>query len=430
MGGLLLAWVPQPITGAQVVQQPFFDSIFKFMHDDAQGRNICTGYSHASLGYIPASRNELMNQWMKNEAEWMLMLDWDISFTTEDVYTLLDAADPVEKPIIGGTYVTYMGGDNRLRPCWLALDDDAGPGYHPVNEFTMGGIYELATIGMGFTLIHRNVLEALAEDYKDSDWKWFGHDVINGTHVGEDLTFCTRARAAGFSSWGHGGVLVGHTKAKTLHPTDMANDALSHSVRPPEPVRTHARVLNVGGANKGIPLPSHFAGYEHVLLDIAKGPDVDVVADARHLSDLVMYSRTHMDTYPKLRKPFDAVFCSHTLEHFHSHEVPVVLAGCRTALKDGGTIEIHVPNIEQVYTELAEGSDLDDVAYEVPAGPILYRDIMFGWSKEIEESGQDHYVHKTAFTPARLTKVLEDAGFHNVEVSHDAYFNLAATAVK
>lgn len=419
---IILGWVPQPIAGAQVVQQPFFDSVYRLLQEDARDRQEVTGYTHASCGYIPASRNVLMEKFLESTAEWMLMLDWDVTFTTQDVYTLLDAADPVRRPIIGGTYVTYMGPENLLRPCWLALPQtEDGFGYHPVNEFEVGRIYELATVGMGFTLIHRSVGEAMEKAHADDPWHWFGHDQINESRTGEDLTFCSRARALGFKSFGHGGVLLGHTKACELHPADMHDPTRARAQHPREgaPASERPRVLNVGGGSKSIPIPLHYQGCEHVLLDIAEGPDVDLVMDAKELRE-----------HGELLGQFDAVYCSHNLEHFHGHEVPVVLDGFYNVLKKDGTVEIHVPNMQQVVEDLANGSQLDDIAYESAAGPIMYRDMMFGYSREIEESGNDFYAHKTAFTEARLNKVLEAAGFVDVQTFTDEHFNLAATARK
>ena len=46
------------------------------------------------------------------------------------------------------------------------------------------------------------------------------------------------------------------------------------------------RVLNVGGNNRAIPLPSHSAGFEHVLLDIDPKGSPDIVCDARELMSL------------------------------------------------------------------------------------------------------------------------------------------------
>jgi hypothetical protein len=66
------------------------------------------------------------------------------------------------------------------------------------------------------------------------------------------------------------------------------------------------RVLNVGGNSKSIPLPPHFSGYKHVLLDIDPKSSADIVCDARRLSELE-------------KEEFDAVYCSHNLEHYYRH---------------------------------------------------------------------------------------------------------------
>src|SRR6266567_113293 len=67
------------------------------------------------------------------------------------------------------------------------------------------------------------------------------------------------------------------------------------------------RVLNVGGNNKKIQIPACFAGWEHVLLDIDPKGSPDIVCDARR-----------MLTLPPSQ--FDAVYCSHNLEHYYKHD--------------------------------------------------------------------------------------------------------------
>ena len=44
------------------------------------------------------------------------------------------------------------------------------------------------------------------------------------------------------------------------------------------------KVLNVGGNNKSIALPPHYAGFEHLLLDIDPAGSPDIVCDARELT--------------------------------------------------------------------------------------------------------------------------------------------------
>jgi predicted SAM-dependent methyltransferase len=92
------------------------------------------------------------------------------------------------------------------------------------------------------------------------------------------------------------------------------------------------RVLNVGGNCKAIPLPEHFSGWEHILLDIDRKDDVDIVCDARRLVDLE-------------GNKFDAVYCSHNLEHYYLYDAHKVLAGFHHVLKPNGFAHIRVPDV-------------------------------------------------------------------------------------
>ncbi|MGY8720237.1 MAG: methyltransferase domain-containing protein, partial [Verrucomicrobiia bacterium] len=126
------------------------------------------------------------------------------------------------------------------------------------------------------------------------------------------------------------------------------------------------KVLNVGGNNKSIPLPPYFKDFEHLLLDIDPRGKPDVVADARELDKLEA-------------KQFDAIYCSHNLEHYYRHDVMKVLKGFHHVLKDQGFAEIRVPDIHAVMTTLVdEEKDIDDVLYDSPAGPITIRDVVYG----------------------------------------------------
>ncbi len=159
------------------------------------------------------------------------------------------------------------------------------------------------------------------------------------------------------------------------------------------------RVLNVGGNSKEIPLPAHYDGWEQLLLDIDPSMGPDIVCDARRLETLEAGI-------------VDAVYCSHNLEHYHHHEVTRVLAGFRHVLKADGFCEILVPDLLEVMRlTVSRGLDLDDVLYQSPAGPIMVRDVLYGWGVEIERSGNDFFAHKTGFSQPSLVKVLLGAGF-------------------
>ncbi len=159
------------------------------------------------------------------------------------------------------------------------------------------------------------------------------------------------------------------------------------------------RVLNVGGGSKATPLPPQYRDFEHVLLDIDPVGNPDLVCDARELASLEPGQ-------------FDAVYCSHNLEHYHRHEVPKVLAGFRHVLKPGGFAHIRVPDIPAVMRVVQDrGLDLEDTLYTSPSGPITVLDVIYGYGRQIEASGVGFYAHKTGFSNKTLIRVLKDAGF-------------------
>ncbi|WP_085317552.1 class I SAM-dependent methyltransferase [Derxia lacustris] len=162
------------------------------------------------------------------------------------------------------------------------------------------------------------------------------------------------------------------------------------------------KVLNVGGNSKAIPLPGQYAGYEHLLLDIDPTGQPDICCDARKLTTLDAGQ-------------FDAVYCSHNLEHYYRHDVPKVLAGFLHVLKDGGVAQIHVPDVQAVMrTVIEQGLDIDDVLYQSQLGPILVSDVIYGYGVQIERSGQDFFAHKTGFTQKSLLAALQAAGFGKI----------------
>lgn len=159
------------------------------------------------------------------------------------------------------------------------------------------------------------------------------------------------------------------------------------------------RVLNVGGNSKAIPLPPQYAGFEHFLLDIDPDGAPDILCDARQLTDL-------------RGDQFDAIYCSHNLEHYYRHDVLLVLEGFLHVLKDGGFAQVRVPDIVEVMRVSVErGLDIEDVLYESPSGPIMVLDVLYGYSVKIEQSGEDFFAHKTGFSEKSLLKWLAIAGF-------------------
>jgi len=161
-------------------------------------------------------------------------------------------------------------------------------------------------------------------------------------------------------------------------------------------------VLNVGGSSRKVAIPPHYDGWRHLVLDIDATRGADVVCDARTLQ-----------TLPPAQ--FDAVYCSHNLEHYYRHDVPRVLAGFLHVLKPDGFAEIRVPDLAAVFRKIVEdGVDLAAELYRSPAGPVSALDIVYGFGPEIERSGRDFFAHKTGFTAASLDATLQRAGFGEI----------------
>lgn len=185
------------------------------------------------------------------------------------------------------------------------------------------------------------------------------------------------------------------------------------------------RVLNVGGNDRRIPLPPHFSGWDHCLLDIDPRVKPDLLCDARELDA----------TAPGV---YDAIYCSHNLEHYYRHDAVKVLRGFRHVLKPDGFLQVRVPDMTEVLrTVVARDMELDDVLYVSATGPITAHDVIYGYGIEIERSGQDFFAHKRGFSRKSLVKTLMENGFPvvfsstgNMEVKAFAFSRAPSAATR
>jgi ubiquinone/menaquinone biosynthesis C-methylase UbiE len=147
-------------------------------------------------------------------------------------------------------------------------------------------------------------------------------------------------------------------------------------------------------------LPDWFAHYDEVRLDIDPGCKPDIVASITALGDI---------------GPFDAVYCSHTLEHLYPHELPVALAEFRRVLKPGGALVAFVPDLEGIEAT-------EETVYESPCGPITGRDMIYGKISYLADS--PHMAHHNGFVSATFAQAIEAAGYTGVTVLHIPEHNL------
>jgi len=177
------------------------------------------------------------------------------------------------------------------------------------------------------------------------------------------------------------------------------------------------RVLNTGcGAYSPERLHATFrnSGWKEVRFDIDQAVNPDILGSIVDMSKIESGS-------------FDAIWCSHNLEHLHTHDIPKALAEFNRVLKPDGFALIATPDLEAI-AELIVNGRLEDTAYQSPAGPITALDMLFGLSTSIAR-GNLFMAHNTGFTADRMGRVLIETDFAEVLVKRGAHFDLWALAL-
>jgi GT2 family glycosyltransferase len=169
---------------------------------------------------ISTGRNQLVNSFLTEySAPWLLMLDTDMVFGEDAAARLIAAADPLERPVVGalcfsqnfeGAPYSTMYDLTEPEPGRLAFARRSG---WPEDECV-----EVSATGAACLLMHRDALEKVRKTSNDAAAPWFRELPIGAplALMGEDMTFCLRAAAAGIPVHVHTGVQVGHIKPVML----------------------------------------------------------------------------------------------------------------------------------------------------------------------------------------------------------------------
>lgn len=147
--------------------------------------------------------------------------------------------------------------------------------------------------------------------------------------------------------------------------------------------------------------PPAFAGWRELRIDIDPNCRPDIVADLVDMSQVVADNSV------------DLIYCSHVLEHFFDHQVPLVLSEFARILRPAGAAVIRLPDLALIFQSHAE-LDPERVLYHSPSGPIAVLDVLYGHRKSIAE-GNPFMAHRTGFTQASVARRLLSAGFSEVQ---------------
>lgn len=156
----------------------------------------------------------------ETDHEWLWWIDTDMGFQPDTVDRLVEAADPVQRPVVGGLCfalreVSYDGyGGRRVMPIptlyMPARDANGHIGFGNRYEYPPNSLVQVAGTGAACLLIHRSVLEKLRAEHGD---RWFDRvRYQDGSAISEDLSFCYRLVMAGIPLFVHTGVKTTHHK--------------------------------------------------------------------------------------------------------------------------------------------------------------------------------------------------------------------------
>jgi GT2 family glycosyltransferase len=164
---------------------------------------------------LSRARNRLCEVMLATDNDYLLSVDTDIGWTEKDLRVLLDLAKKGSKyAIVGGHYLGFNDRIGLFSTASYELED----GRHKTlmgDQIKASGYEPVDSVGMGFTLIRREVFEKLGVDTMTL-WP-YAEAVINGQARGEDITFCIRAKEKGFQSWCHFDAHPVHMKVTAIN---------------------------------------------------------------------------------------------------------------------------------------------------------------------------------------------------------------------
>jgi hypothetical protein len=229
--GTVLAAYVHPATE---IQHSFATSLMAAATYDAAHNRRLYGSAgplqvRCGTGGLVDARNTVMRYFLDETADpWLWMVDTDMGFAADTVDRLVEAADPVSRPVLGALCFSLrqegpdgMGGF-LTRPVPTIYDWGTDPlgvvGFAPRRVYERDAVVRCAGTGAACLLVHRDAAAKVRAEHGDS---WF--DPVryqDGRLVSEDLSFCYRLGMADIPLHVHTGVRTTHAKVVWLSERD------------------------------------------------------------------------------------------------------------------------------------------------------------------------------------------------------------------
>jgi hypothetical protein len=175
-------------------------------------------------GNLAKARNRLVVEFLDNhpECDWLWFCDTDMVFPPDTLHRMIARAHECDVKILGALCVIVTS--EGAVPTLFVPDDDAIT--HVMLDYEDNQVVELAATGTGCLLVHRDVLEDMRMKSAGSIHSWFGYDQYTTDagewELGEDVSFCLRAREAGWKVYVDTTMHVGHHKSSKVYwPEDV-----------------------------------------------------------------------------------------------------------------------------------------------------------------------------------------------------------------
>lgn len=151
---------------------------------------------------LAKARNRLVVEFLDNhsEADWLWFCDTDMVFDPDTMHRLVARAVQMDLTVLGALCVIVTA-DGPIPTMFI---DDPDTVTRVLLDWEPDQVVEVAATGTGCLLVHRCVLEKMHADAGGSANAWFGFDVVHSETgkewaLGEDVSFCLRARKSGFA---------------------------------------------------------------------------------------------------------------------------------------------------------------------------------------------------------------------------------------
>lgn len=167
---------------------------------------------------ISRGRNLVVSGFLEDhDAAWLFMCDTDMMLPRDTIDRLIAAADPQDRPVIGGLCFTENPGGQPLPTLYELVEDaDGQPAFARHQSWPDDGLVRVTATGAACLLVHRDALEHVGKSSGCPAAPWFRESVLGASLIGEDLTFCLRLGAAGIPVHVATGVKAGHVKTTML----------------------------------------------------------------------------------------------------------------------------------------------------------------------------------------------------------------------